>query len=80
MSANQAISVEYKDKIAIITLDKPQKLNALNHDDYYHLATVMREIARKDEILATLLIGTGRFFSAYVKLIAMYRRLILLYM
>ncbi|GAB1191977.1 hypothetical protein APSETT444_001161 [Aspergillus pseudonomiae] len=70
MSANQAIPVEYKDKIAIITLNKPQKLNALNHDDYYHLATVMREIARKDEILATLLIGTGRFFSAYIKLIA----------
>ncbi|KAE8421390.1 ClpP/crotonase-like domain-containing protein [Aspergillus pseudocaelatus] len=64
MSANHAVSAEYEGKIAIVTLDKPKKLNALSHDDYYHLATVLRGIAQKDTVLVTLLIGTGRFFSA----------------
>ncbi|OGM46173.1 hypothetical protein ABOM_004844 [Aspergillus bombycis] len=63
MAANQVVSVEYITKVATVTLDKAQKLNALSHDDYYRLALVLREIAQKDELLATLLIGTGRFFS-----------------
>ncbi|KAE8374389.1 ClpP/crotonase-like domain-containing protein [Aspergillus bertholletiae] len=64
MTASPAVTIEYTGKIAIVTLDKPKKLNSLSHDDYYSLTAVLREIARKDEISVTLLIGKGRFFSA----------------
>jgi enoyl-CoA hydratase/carnithine racemase len=58
------IFIEYRDKIAIITLNKPQKLNSFNKDEFYELATLLREADARVEILLTLLIGAGRFFSA----------------
>lgn len=64
MSANQTVSVEYTGKIATITLDNPKKLNALSRDAYFWLAALLREIAQREGILVTLLIGKSRFFSA----------------
>jgi hypothetical protein len=58
------VSIAYRDSIAIITLNKPQKLNSLNKDEFYNLATLLREADAKPEVLVTLLIGKGRFFSA----------------
>lgn len=60
------ILIEYKGKVAIITLNVPKKLNALNGDLYYQLARAMHEIASHDEVYITVLTGKGRFFSAYV--------------
>ncbi|KAH8879904.1 enoyl-CoA hydratase/isomerase [Thozetella sp. PMI_491] len=59
-----AISVEYKGRVAIITIDNTKKLNALTPDQYYRLAQTLREVATHDEVFITLLIGKGRFFSA----------------
>ncbi|KAE8358596.1 ClpP/crotonase-like domain-containing protein [Aspergillus caelatus] len=56
--------VEYSGNLATVTLDNQEKLNALSQDDYYKLASTLREIAQHDEVLVTLLIGKGRFFSA----------------
>ncbi|KAF9701240.1 hypothetical protein EKO04_000183 [Ascochyta lentis] len=58
------ILVEYKGKVAIITLNVPKKLNALNGDLYYQLARAMNEVAAHDEVFITVLTGKGRFFSA----------------
>ncbi|KAH8600674.1 d3,d2-enoyl-CoA isomerase-like protein [Bisporella sp. PMI_857] len=58
------VTVEYNDKIAIITIDNAKKLNALDQDGYYALATSMREVATHDEVFITLLTAKGRFFSA----------------
>jgi peroxisomal 3,2-trans-enoyl-CoA isomerase len=55
------ISVEYKGKIAVITIDKDHKLNALNQDEYYQIARYMREIATHDEVFITVLTGKGTF-------------------
>jgi enoyl-CoA hydratase/carnithine racemase len=63
-TSSSPISIEYRDKIAIITLNKPQKLNSFNKDEFYELATLLREADARVEILLTLLIGVGRFFSA----------------
>ncbi|KAI9802023.1 MAG: hypothetical protein M1825_003079 [Sarcosagium campestre] len=63
-SLDQAITVSYRDKLAVITLDNEKKLNALDADGYYRLASLLREVASHDEVLVTLLIGKGRFFSA----------------
>lgn len=60
------ILVEYKGKVAVITLNVPKKLNALNGDLYYQLARAMHEVAAHDEVFITVLTGKGRFFSAYV--------------
>jgi hypothetical protein len=60
------ILVEYKGKVAIITLNVPKKLNALNGDLYYQLARAMHEVAAHEEVFITVLTGKGRFFSAYV--------------
>lgn len=53
------ITCEYKGKIAIITIDKSHKLNALIKDEYYLIARYMREIATHDEVFITVLIGKG---------------------
>lgn len=51
-------------KIAIITLNIPHKLNALTQAHYFRIATLLREVADRDDIYITILTGKGRFFSA----------------
>jgi peroxisomal 3,2-trans-enoyl-CoA isomerase len=58
------ISIEYRDSIAIITLNKPQKLNSLIKDEFFELAMLLREVDARPDVFITLLIGKGRFFSA----------------
>lgn len=53
------VKVEYKGKIAVITIDNEKKLNALNQDGYYQLAKYMREVATHDEVFITVLTGKG---------------------
>ncbi|KAK3990547.1 d3,d2-enoyl-CoA isomerase [Cladorrhinum sp. PSN332] len=64
MSSPPVVSVDYRGRLAIITINNPSKLNALNADQYYLLAQLLREVATHDEVFITLLIGTGRYFSA----------------
>lgn len=64
MVAEEGILVEYRGRIAIITLNVPKKLNALNGENYYKLARAMNEVAEHDEVFITVLAGKGRFFSA----------------
>lgn len=62
--ASNEVTLETKGKIAIITLNIEKKLNAMNQDNYFRLATLMHEVAAMDEITVTVLTGNGRFFSA----------------
>jgi Delta3-Delta2-enoyl-CoA isomerase len=62
--ASESITLEYKPRIAIITLNLPKKLNALNQDLYYELGNKLREVSARDDIYITILTGSGRFFSA----------------
>ena len=64
MSQDKTVSVEYRGRVAIITIDNPKKLGALSGDGYYALAHYMREVATHDEVIITVLTGTGGFFSA----------------
>jgi peroxisomal 3,2-trans-enoyl-CoA isomerase len=66
MSNEQVITVSYQDRVAIVTLNRPDKLNALNADLYYLLGERLREIDSRKDIFITVVTGTGRFFSAYV--------------
>lgn len=62
--AENGILVEYKGKIAIVTLNVPKKLNALDGNLYYQLARAMHEVAAREDIYITVLTGKGRYFSA----------------
>lgn len=64
MASSDPITVEYRGKLAIITLNVPKKLNALSGENYYKLARAMTEVASHDEVFITILTGKGRFFSA----------------
>ncbi|EEP78671.1 conserved hypothetical protein [Uncinocarpus reesii 1704] len=64
MSSSNDIQLAYKGRIAIITLNRPSKLNSLTGDLYYELGQKMREVAERDDIFITVLTGNGRFFSA----------------
>ncbi|KAI4699347.1 hypothetical protein J4E81_005241 [Alternaria sp. BMP 2799] len=61
---NSPILLTYTNKTAIITLNVPKKLNALDADTYYLLARAMNEVAARSDIYITILTGRGRFFSA----------------
>lgn len=59
-----AVTLEVRDKIAIITLSNEKKLNAMTQDLYFRLSQLMREVAKRDDVFITVLTGKGRFFSA----------------
>lgn len=60
------ITLEYKGRVAVITIENEKKLNALNQQQYYDISKKLREIATHDEVYVTVLLAKGRFFSAYV--------------
>jgi peroxisomal 3,2-trans-enoyl-CoA isomerase len=60
----EPVLVEYRGKVAIITLNVPKKLNAMGGHAYYKLARTMYEVAEHEEVFITVLTGKGRFFSA----------------
>ncbi|KAF3400007.1 3,2-trans-enoyl-CoA isomerase [Penicillium rolfsii] len=64
MSNEQLITLTYQDRVAIVTLNRPDKLNALNQELYYLLGERLREIDQRKDIYITVVTGTGRFFSA----------------
>jgi peroxisomal 3,2-trans-enoyl-CoA isomerase len=63
-SIEQQVTYRTQGTVAIITLNIPQKLNALNQDLYFRIATLLNDVAKDDNIRITLLTGKGRFFSA----------------
>lgn len=58
------IKLTYQGRLAIITLNRPKKLNALDADLYYLLGEHLREVDKRDDIYITILTGSGRYFSA----------------
>jgi enoyl-CoA hydratase len=50
--------------VAIITLNRPEVLNALNMDILKELDNVLEEIRKDDKIRAVIIMGAGRAFSS----------------
>ncbi|KZL67461.1 enoyl- hydratase isomerase [Colletotrichum incanum] len=61
---DSVISLEYRGRVALLTIDNDRKLNALAQPQYYELAQKLREIATHDEVFITVLTAKGRYFSA----------------
>ena len=53
------IILERKEKIAVITINRPQSLNALNKPVFTELSAALDSIANDKEIRAVILTGSG---------------------
>jgi enoyl-CoA hydratase/carnithine racemase len=59
------VKYEVKDRVAWVTLNRPEAMNALSQGLLADLGTVFRAIARDDDVLVVILTGEGgRAFSA----------------
>jgi enoyl-CoA hydratase/carnithine racemase len=52
------------DGTALVTINRPDKLNAMNHAFFRELPEVMRELDEDDDVRVLVLIGAGQAFSA----------------
>ena len=59
MSDLRYIRVEWDGDLAVVTLDRQEKLNALNADVVSELGQVFAELARDDKVRGVLLTGAG---------------------
>lgn len=64
MPAFEALRVEVADAVALVTLDRPEALNALTVGLKVELLAAFRAIARDRSIRAVVLTGAGRAFCA----------------
>ncbi|KDR79163.1 hypothetical protein GALMADRAFT_63004 [Galerina marginata CBS 339.88] len=58
------VTVDISDRIATITLNRPESLNAVTADDYDAFANALREIDQNDDVLVTVWQATGTWFCA----------------
>jgi enoyl-CoA hydratase len=59
-----AVTLERRGAVAWITLERPDKLNALDETMVHALAERLREVERDDAVRVVVLRGAGRAFSA----------------
>jgi 2-(1,2-epoxy-1,2-dihydrophenyl)acetyl-CoA isomerase len=58
------IIVDIEDRVATVTLNRPERLNTLDHDTLELLIEALDEVARSDKAGVVVLAGTGRVFCA----------------
>lgn len=62
--AEETITYEVRDRVTVITLNIPGKLNALDGKQYLQLAKYLQEADNEEDTICTLIQSTGRYFSA----------------
>lgn len=58
------LKVDKKDRIATVTLNRPQALNAIDATMHHELEDIWVDLMADDEVYVAILTGTGRCFSA----------------
>lgn len=58
------LRVELRDQIAVLTLDRPERLNAVGTETVNRLTQALNDIRDNDDVRAVVLAGAGRAFSA----------------
>lgn len=61
---SQSVLVERRDDVAVVTLNRPQKLNALHEAGWRRLAEVMGETDADEQVRCVVLRGAGKAFGA----------------
>jgi enoyl-CoA hydratase/carnithine racemase len=64
MMAKQEVLYNKEDGIGIITLNRPEKLNALTHEMLHRINSIIKDIKKDDTVRAVILTGNGSAFSA----------------
>ncbi|HEY3561299.1 MAG TPA: enoyl-CoA hydratase/isomerase family protein [Kribbella sp.] len=64
MPAEQFLDVEFVREVAVVTFNRPEKLNVLNVDARLRLAAQIRELGAGETVRGIVLTGAGRAFSA----------------
>ncbi|MAN45962.1 MAG: enoyl-CoA hydratase [Hyphomonas sp.] len=64
MMTYDTITFEHSDRIALVTINRPESLNALNQEVMREVAHVFAEIDRNKDIAVSVLTGEGRAFAA----------------
>src|SRR5207249_9314179 len=68
-----AVRFERDGRVATITLDRPEKLNAMDAEMYADISQRLREIDQDDSIWVGIVTGAGeRAFTAGADLVAMH--------
>jgi len=65
MSDLQYIRVEWEGELAIVVIDRADKLNALNAEVVRELGDVFRDLKDDDDVLGVILTGAGEKASAH---------------
>lgn len=60
---SNTVTVQYEEKVAKITLNRPDKMNSMNQEMLEEMATKMEEVSQS-EAQIVILTGEGRAFSA----------------
>lgn len=55
---------EFQDGVATITLNRPDRLNALTFDVYRELTDLFAKLAREDDVRVVVITGAGRAFCS----------------
>lgn len=63
-SRYECIKIEKADKLATVTLNRPDSLNAVNNQLHNELERIWIDLAEDDEVNAIVLTGAGRAFCA----------------
>ena len=63
-SGYEALKVEKADRVATVTLNRPDSLNAVNAVMHHELMTIWLDLAEDQEVNAIILTGAGRAFCA----------------
>ena len=64
MSTYNTITFEHSDRVALVTINRPDSLNALNQEVMAEVADVFARIDRDKDIAVSVLTGEGRAFAA----------------
>jgi len=60
----KTLSVSISNRVATVTMSRPEVLNALNAEVMSEVADVFRELDKNDEVAVSILTGEGRAFAA----------------
>ena len=64
MTGSDRVLLDVTDGLATVTLNRPEKLNAIDYETYVILSGLADELAGRDDVRAVVLTGAGRAFCA----------------
>ncbi|MDQ0214743.1 enoyl-CoA hydratase/carnithine racemase [Oikeobacillus pervagus] len=61
---NETVLLQIKDSVALVTLNRPETLNALNVDMLKEFVLVLKDLSVREDVKIVVLKGEGRAFSS----------------